>query len=213
MVSNVISNFSSCFIHVSPVPRYPTYKFFRAFLWEKIHDDYHQAINLKIFSGRHSSYTTSSPKKITGSVTQPRFMDDFCPLGTMGSYSYHHPAPILHKFPTETKTLSLPSKICTESPESSRLNHLMPGIFGSHGKCFKGLSLIHKPSKWLKHLWLKHLCTKNGQTPANQKATSLSISLKSVMGFSSQCQALTFQTSSAAGFFHGNTSLGLGPCK
>lgn len=69
MVSNVISNLSSCFIHVSPVSRYPTFNFFRACLWEKNNYDYHQAINLKIFSGRHISYTTSSPKKITGSVT------------------------------------------------------------------------------------------------------------------------------------------------
>ena len=81
MVSNVTSNLSSCFIHVSPVPRYPTFIFFRAFLWEK--NTWWLLASYKpedFLFFRHISYTTSSPKKITGSVTQPRFMDDFCPL-------------------------------------------------------------------------------------------------------------------------------------
>ena len=210
MVSNVISNFSSCFIHVSPVPRYPTFNFFRACLWEKNNYEYHQAINLKIFSGRHFSYTTSSPKKITGSITQPRFMDYFCPLGIMGSYSYHHPAPILHKIPNGNRNPEFAEQDLYWESREFPTQPLDAWNFWKPWKMLQRLEFNTQPSKWLKHLWLKHLCTKNGKTLANQKATSLSISLKSVMGFSSQCQALTFQTSSAASFFMETRHLDLG---
>lgn len=208
MVSNVISNFSSCFIHVSPVSRYPTFNFFRACLWEKNNYEYHQAINLKIFSGRHISYTTSSPKKITGSVTQPRKHGWSLPTCIMGSSNIIIQLQFLHKSPTKPKPWVCRARSVLRVQRVPDSTTWCLEFLEAMENFFKGLSLIHKPSKYL-----KHLCTKNGKIPANQKATSLSISLKSVMGFSSQCHALTFQTSSAAGFFHGNMSLGLGPCE
>lgn len=206
MISNVISNLSSCSIRVSPVPRYPTFNFFEHFTWW-LSPNY-SPINLNVFSGRHISYTTSSPKKITDLVSLNS--DWWIILGPFdrGIVNHH---PILHK--SHAKPRFAEQDLYWESREfpTQPLDAWRRSGW-SHGMCARNRTLTEmlprfefstQPSKWL-----KHLCPKIEILEI--KRPHLSISLKSVIGFSSQCQALTFQTSSAASFFMETRHLDLG---